>query len=78
MREIEYTVGIKTKNKFLDALIIVLPEHEELTEDTVLAQFESYKNDEAGELLKDDELASWEIIRKDIYVEDERVNYQSY
>ena len=65
MKEIEYTVQIETKNKFLDALIICLPEDEELTDEIVLEQFDLYKNDEAGELLKDDELESYTIIRKD-------------
>lgn len=65
MKEIEYTVQIETKNKFLDALIICLPEDEKLTDEIVLEQFDLYKNDEAGELLKDDELESYTIIRKD-------------
>ena len=65
MNEIEYTIAIETKNGCLDYLIINLPENEELTDEIVLEQFDLYKNDEAGEHLKDDELTAWGLVRKD-------------
>lgn len=68
MKEIEYTIQIMTKGGFLDALIITLPEDEELTNEIVEEQFDLYKNDESGKLLKDDELESYLIVRKDEYM----------
>lgn len=78
MKETEYTVGITTKGGFLDALIITLPEDEELTDEIIEEQFDLYKNDEAGELLKDDELDSWDIVREDVYMGNERVETHIY
>ena len=65
MNYIQYTVEIETKNGYLDYLIISLPTKEKLTEEIIKEEFNLYKNDEAGEHLKNDKLVSYVLIRKD-------------
>ena len=60
----EYTVMITTKNGYFDYLVINKPVGEDLSDDDVLIEFDLYKNDEAGEIFKNDEIISYTIIRK--------------
>lgn len=64
-KTIEYTIQITTKSGMIDYLIMDLAENKELTDDAVLEFFDLYKNDEAGQALKNEELENYIIIRKD-------------
>ena len=61
----EYTIQITTKSGMVDYLIMDLHEGQYPTDEMVLELFDLYKNDEAGKALKNEELESYSIIRKD-------------
>lgn len=64
-KTIEYTTQIITKSGMVDYLIMDLAENKKLTDDVVLEFFDLYKNAEAGQALKNEELENYTIIRKE-------------